>query len=120
MKKAFLFAAWLTVFLSMPFGVAHAGWQSDITQNQIAATSYINALRAGGSPQRPGMISGGGWQSENARAEINAAMNDAEYLAKRGRYDLIETPRFSFNISERQEIKREVRKQMSAQGYRGY
>ncbi|MBM9616653.1 hypothetical protein JWJ90_20510 [Desulfobulbus rhabdoformis] len=95
----------------------HAGWQSDITQNQIAASSYINQLRVNPMAQRPRLIEGQGWQSQNANAEIYAAMNTAEQLSRAGRPDLIQQPNFSFNAQERRQIRREVRREMNARGY---
>jgi len=76
------------------------GYHGKITLNQIKAKEYISQLQAGADPDsltRPHLRRDKNNKMKQSRREIQKAMDDAEALARAGKYQLIKEPEFKYN-----------------------
>lgn len=89
------------LLLSLP---AYA-WKNKIVNNQIKAADYIVKLKNGANPdklQRPRIRRDEKAAAKAANQELHAAMDEAERLARAGRHDQIQPPKFRRIVSEEQ------------------
>ena len=79
------------------------GWKSKIVKNQFRAAEYIVKLQNGANPDtlaRPSIRRDEKAVAKAANRELREAMDEAERLARQGKYKQIKSPSFRRVVSE--------------------
>lgn len=108
--KRFLGAGIIFQFLCLPL---YAGYEGKITQNQIRAKEYIAQLQTCVNPDkltRPQLRRDKHTKMKRSVREINAAMDEAEGLARAGKCKFIQEPVFTVNGVPEEQYKKEKTK----------
>ena len=72
---------------------AYAGWKERVADNGRKAAEYISQLKAGAEPggiQRPIMRHINTFEAKQQQKRFNAAMDEAEALARAGKHEQIQ------------------------------
>lgn len=89
------------------------GWKNKIAENQFRAVEYITKLQNGANPDeltRPTIRHDKKARAKAANRELREAMDEAEKLARAGKYEQIKLPSFKRVVSEEnyQQIEKEL------------
>lgn len=103
MKKT-AYLSLLIIPIVLLFGSSvYGGWKNKVALNQVKAAEYIMKLQKGVNPsklERPTLRRGTKAKANAANREIREAMDEAEKLARAGKYRLIKTPQFKAIVSD--------------------
>ncbi|MFT5701349.1 MAG: hypothetical protein ACI8ZB_004240 [Desulforhopalus sp.] len=103
MKKTMYLPLLIIPFMLLFGSSVYGGWKQIIARNQIKGTEYIVQLQKGANPDkiaRPSLRRGQKAKARVANREIVEAMDQAEKLARSGKYKLIKTPEFTPLLSD--------------------
>lgn len=102
--KKLTYLSLLIITIVLLFGnPVYGGWKNKVVSNQVKAAEYIIKLQKGVNPaklERPSIRRDDKPSAKSANREVREAMDRAEKLARSGKYQLIESPKFKAIVSD--------------------
>jgi len=103
--KRITYLSLLIIPIVLLFGSSvYGGWKNKVVSNQVRAAQYIIELQKGVNPgtlKRPAIRRDAKTSAKAANREVKEAIDRAEKLARTGKHQLIQTPRFKVIVSEK-------------------